>query len=67
MQTADLIDRLAGNLRPTRQRAAWKSLIVALSAGQALRLQRNPFRQEYPIERFPQKTVYALAELLPKR
>ena len=33
MQTTDLIDRLAVELRPTAQRAAWKSLIVALSVG----------------------------------
>ena len=33
MQTPDLIDRLAVDLRPTPQRAAWKSLIVALSVG----------------------------------
>jgi hypothetical protein len=33
MQTTDLIDRLAVDLRPTPQRAAWKSLIVALSVG----------------------------------
>jgi hypothetical protein len=38
MQTTDLIDRLAGNLRPTPQRAAWKSLIVALSIGLMLAL-----------------------------
>jgi hypothetical protein len=33
MQTTDLIDRLAVDLRPTPQRATWKSLIVALSVG----------------------------------
>jgi hypothetical protein len=33
MQTTDLIDRLAVDLRPTPQRAAWKSLVVALSVG----------------------------------
>ena len=33
MQTTDLIDHLAVDLRPTPQRAAWKSLIVALSVG----------------------------------
>jgi hypothetical protein len=33
MQTTDLIDRLAVELRPTPQRAAWQSLIVALSVG----------------------------------
>ncbi len=38
MQTTDLIDRLAVELRPTAQRAAWKSLIVALSVGLAVAL-----------------------------
>jgi hypothetical protein len=33
MLTTDLIDRLAVDLRPTPQRAAWKSLVVALSVG----------------------------------
>jgi len=33
VQTTDLIDHLAVDLRPTPQRAAWKSLIVALSVG----------------------------------
>jgi hypothetical protein len=33
MQTADLIGRLAVELRPTPQRATWKSLIPALSVG----------------------------------
>jgi len=33
MQTNDLIDQLAVDLRPTPRHAAWKSLVVALSVG----------------------------------
>ncbi len=38
MQTTDLIDRLASDLRPTSQRAAWKRLTIALSAGSVVAL-----------------------------
>jgi hypothetical protein len=38
MQTTDLIDRLASDLPPTSQRAAWKRLTVALSAGSVVAL-----------------------------
>jgi hypothetical protein len=38
MQTTDLIDRLASDLRPTSQRAAWKRLTVALSVGSVVAL-----------------------------
>jgi len=38
MQTTDLIDRLASDLRPTSQRAAWKRLTLALSVGSVVAL-----------------------------
>jgi hypothetical protein len=38
MQTTDLIDRLATDLRPTPRRAAWKGLTVALSVGSMVAL-----------------------------
>jgi hypothetical protein len=38
MQTTNLIDRLAADLRPTSPGAAWKSLVVALSVGSVVAL-----------------------------
>jgi hypothetical protein len=38
MQTTDLIDRLAGDLRPTPQRALWQGLIAALLLGSVVAL-----------------------------
>jgi hypothetical protein len=38
MQTTDLIDRLAADLRPIPKRAAWHGLVIALAAGSVVAL-----------------------------
>jgi hypothetical protein len=38
MQTTDLIDRLAADLRPIPERAAWQGLVIALAVGSVVAL-----------------------------